>query len=65
MSKPVGMLRGKKIYDNDPRLVDLVCDVEYIAVYGNGSALRIEARCDYCGRTNKLSGDCQSCGAPL
>lgn len=65
MSKLVGVLRGKKIYDNDPRLVQLQGEVEYIAVRNDTTARFALSRCDYCGCYSNNVRKCDSCGAPL
>lgn len=65
MRKLAGILRGKKIYDDDPNLTRLQCETEYIAVWGNGTTWRGELRCAYCGRTGKEGNECKACGAPL
>jgi hypothetical protein len=65
MSKLVGLLRGKKIYDNDPLLVRLQCDVEYIPIHDPAMVVHRAFRCDFCGRTSDGGNECRSCGALL
>jgi rRNA maturation endonuclease Nob1 len=65
MSKLVGMLRGRKVYDNDPRLIELECNVDYAPVRAATSERFSRTRCDYCKRTSNDSRECESCGAPL
>lgn len=64
MSKLVGILHGKKIYDNNPALTKLMCDTSYIPVYDAFVGLATGDRCDYCGRICKDGEECKSCGAP-
>ena len=65
MSEIVGMLRGRKVYEDDRRLAQLQRDMEYIPVYGTTVAAASESRCEHCKRTNRNRTDCESCGAPL
>lgn len=65
MSELLGILRGKKIYSDNPKLTQLLSEVEYVPVHGSIYGGMKETRCDYCGRTNEKGKACESCGAPL
>lgn len=63
MGKVIGVLRDRKIYDDDPKLTQLLCDAAFVPYSTSHYSGISQVRCDYCGRVGKSGNDCASCGA--
>lgn len=63
MSKPVGVIDGRKIYDNHPALVEIQRRANYYAFLAG--SITVKMCCEYCGRVYDEGNTCVSCGAPL
>lgn len=63
MSKLVGVIDGRKIYDDHPILAELQRRAEFHAVWSG--SVTVKRRCQYCGRIYDTGNTCVSCGAPV